>query len=58
MDRLAPAVFVEDLRSEGVGMKACSESFDEMESTGEGRPEEGAREDPLLMHDEGTLVGI
>jgi hypothetical protein len=39
-------------------MKACSESFDEMESTGEGRPEEGAREDPLLMLDEGRLVGI
>lgn len=49
MERLAPAVFVDDLRSEGVGMKACSdESLDEIESTGEGRPEEGAREEPLL----------
>jgi hypothetical protein len=58
VDRLAPAVFVEDLRSEGVGMKACSESFEEMESTGEGRPEEGPREEPLLMLDEVTLLGI
>lgn len=39
-------------------MNACSESFDEIESTGEGRPDEGAREDPLLMLDEGILVGI
>jgi len=39
-------------------MKACSESLEEMESTGEGRPEEGAREDPLLMLEEVILVGI
>lgn len=39
-------------------MNACSESFDEIESTGEGRPDEGAREDPLLMLDERILVGI
>jgi predicted peroxiredoxin len=58
VDRLAPAVFVEDLRSEGVGMKACSESFEEMESTGEGRPEEGAREELLLMLEEARLFGI
>jgi hypothetical protein len=29
-----------------------------MESTGEGRPDEGPREDPLLMLDEVILVGI
>jgi hypothetical protein len=39
-------------------MKACSESFEEMESTGEGRPEEGAREEPLLMLEEARLLGI
>lgn len=49
VDRLAPAVFVDDLRREGVGMNACSESLEEIESTGEGRPDEGASEEPLLL---------
>ena len=49
VDRLAPAVFVDDLRRDGVGIKACSESLEDTESTGEGRPDEGARDDPLLM---------
>jgi hypothetical protein len=32
---------------------------EEMESTGEGRPDEGARDDPLLMQlDEGGRIGI
>jgi hypothetical protein len=40
---------VDDLRSEGVGMNACSDSLEEMESTGEGRPDEGASEEPLML---------
>lgn len=40
---MAPAVFVDDLRSEGVGINACSESFEEIESTGEGASEEPLR---------------